>query len=331
MKKILLLGASGLLGHNVLLELIKRGFEVIAPVRSRSRLHLTQALFSNPNLKVVEAADIVAFLSAFKEGEADAIVNCAGITDMSLLRYEDYLPVNRDLCRYIVEHAERLHIATIVHVSTANTIGFGTPDSPGHEGDAMSSPFAESFYARSKREGEELLLLGAQRNPDGHIVILNPGFMVGPYDAKPSSGKLLMAAYKRRWMATPSGGKSFVHVNDVAKAVVNALSMGGNGERYLLTGRELTLRQFYTLQAQVCGYRQHIVQLPDVVVRLAGRLGDLLRRLGIATQLSTCNVRQLLVREYYSTDKSIKDLAYTLSPLEEAIKDFFCWQNEKNV
>ena len=167
--------------------------------------------------------------------------------------------------------------------------------------------------------------------PDGHIVILNPGFMVGPYDAKPSSGKLLMAAYKRRWMATPSGGKSFVHVNDVANAVVNALSMGGNGERYLLTGMELTLRQFYTLQAQVCGYRQHIVSLPDGVVRLAGRLGDLLRRLGIATQLSTCNVRQLLVREYYSTDKASKDLAYTLSPLEEAIKDFFCWQNEKNV
>ena len=106
-------------------------------------------------------------------------------------------------------------------------------------------------------------------------------------------------------------------------AAANALTMGTSGERYLLTGEEMSLRDFYALQADTCGYSQRILVLPDWLVALAGRVGDLLRWMGIRTQLSTRNVRQLMVMEYYSSSKAQRELAFAVSPIKNAIADFF--------
>ena len=76
----------------------------------------------------------------------------------------------------------------------------------------------------------------------------------------------------------------------------------------------------------MCGYRQRIYVLPDALVALAGRVGDLLRWMGVATQLSTRNVRQLMVREYYSCDKARRELDFHLTPVADAIRDFHDWR-----
>ena len=322
---ILLLGATGLLGHNVLHSLLARGHSVVALVRDGGTLP------SDPMLNVLRGSilDVAALRNA--ASGCDAIINCAGTTDMSLLHYDDYLPVNKVLVEYILQVMDEVKINTLVHVSSANTIGYGTPQSPGVESNDICAPFSASYYAQSKVEGEKILLWDAQQHPNRHIVILNPGFMVGPYDFKPSSGKLLMAAYKRPLMAAPRGGKSFVSVKDVAEAAVNALTMGCNGERYLLVGEDMTLRDFYALQAEVCGYSQRFITLPDFLVSLAGRVGDLLQWMGVRTQLSTRNVRQLMVNEYYSSDKARRDLAFVATPIRKAISDFFEWsESNKN-
>lgn len=321
---VLLLGSTGLLGHNVLHRLLERGHSVVALVRSADVL---ADVVGNPALTVVKGSllDVEALRNAARG--CDAIVNCAGTTDMSLLKYDDYLPVNKMLVEYILEVMEEEGIKTLVHTSSANTIGFGTKEKPGSEGDDICAPFSRSFYAQSKLEAEKILSWDAQQHTDRHIIILNPGFMIGAYDHKPSSGKLLLAAYQRRLMACPCGGKSFIHVNDVAEAAVNALTMGRNGERYLLTGEDMSLYDFYTLQAATCGYSQRLFVLPNWLVTIAGRVGDLLRWMGIATQLSTRNVRQLMVMEYYSSDKARRELHITLTPISIAINDFFSWNN----
>lgn len=323
--QVLLLGATGLLGNNVLRTLLDRGHSVVALVRS-DILEI-----SHPKLDIRKGSilDIVDLRNAAQG--CDAIVNCAGTTDMSLLHYDDYLPINKSLCESILEVMDELHINILVHTSTANTIGYGSPTRSGTEEDDIMPPFTSSFYAQSKLEAEKLLMWDARQHPERHITVLNPGFMIGGYDYKPSSGKLLLMGFKRRIMASPGGGKSFVHVKDVAEATVNALTMGRSGERYLLTGVNMRLKEFYALQAEVCGYRQRFIVLPDLLVALAGRLGDLLRWMGIATQLSTSNVRQLQAMEYYSCDKARRELAYSSTPIAAAIRDFFDWQETRGV
>ena len=323
--KVLLLGGSGLLGHNVLKQLLQQGHEVRALLRSflDSDTAKWPGMAERVTLFQGSLLDDAVLRSA-AEG-CDAIINCAGVTDMSLLRYADYLPINRDLCRRMVELMERQHITRLVHTSTANTIGYGTPSQPADEQAPMQPPFSRSYYGLSKREGEELLMQAARRHPDWHIIITNPGFMVGAYDTKPSSGTLLLTGFRKPLMVAPHGGKSFVHVADAATAIVNALERGQNGHRYLLTGENITLKEFYRLQAQVCGYRQRIVPLPNAVLALAGWCGDLLRLCGLRTQLSTRNVRQLMVREYYSNASASEQLSMPHIPIEQAISDFFAW------
>lgn len=321
---ILLIGATGLLGHNVLLSLLSKGHDVVAIVRKRNHFRLPEQAVASERLTIIESPNLRCQIPSF-----DAIVNCAGTTDMSLLKIEDYLPGNVDLCRDLLQLMESRRKQVFVHVSTANTIGYGTVEKPGTEKDEARSPFADSFYCRSKRLGEQLLIDYAACHPDAHIVILNPGFMVGSYDVKPSSGKLLLAGYRHRLMAAPAGGKSFVHVADVADAVVNALTMGRNGERYLLTAEDMSIAAFYRLQAEVCGYRQAIVVLPRWITDVAGRVGDLLRALGIRTQLSLCNVRQLQATEYYSYQKAASELDFTPKAINQAIMDFFNWRRNQ--
>lgn len=319
--KVLLLGGSGLLGQNVLRQLLRQRHEVIlllrptaAPLRSVAGVSVVRgSLLSDDDLQKAATG-------------CQAIVNCAGTTDMSLRRLSDYWPVNRDLCQRLVRLMERQDISILVHVSTANTIGYGLPDRWAAEDAPIQSPFNASFYARSKREGELLLTEAARRHPDWHVITINPGFIVGAYDAKPSSGQLLLAAYRRRVMVVPKGGKSFVHAADVSTAVVNALTMGCSGERYLATGDNLSLRQFYRLQARVCGYRQSCLALPNVLLLVAGWLGDVVRALGVRTQLSSCNVRQLMVREYYCCEKAQRQLQMPQTPIEQAVTDFHAWR-----
>jgi len=323
--KVLLLGATGLLGHNVALALLDKGYEVVALVRPSSRFCPPPEAADSIERVEGSLLDEDSLVSAAQG--CDAIVNCAGTTDMSLLGYEDYLPVNRDLCRHILSLMERSSIRRLVHVSTANTIGYGAPDAPADESSPMQAPFSSSFYARSKREGEELLLQAARDHADWHVVIVNPGFMVGPYDVKPSSGQLLLAAYRKPLMVAPLGGKSFIAVSDAAVATVNAIMDGVSGSRYLLTGENASIRDFYALQKAEMGYRQCLLVLPGFLVSMAGFLGDMLRALHIRTQLSSVNVRQLMVREYYSNDRARRDLQLPQTPLATAVRQFFEWRS----
>ena len=326
--KVLLLGATGLLGHNVLRALQQRGHEPVLLVRHKNALR-TEAGGS----RLIEGSllDEATLLQA--ANGCEAVINCAGTTDMSLLHYDDYLPVNRDLCRMLIQVTDQLGIKVLVHVSTVNTIGYGTAEMPADESVPMRPPFLGSYYADSKKEGEQLILEAARSRTEAHLIVLNPGFMIGAYVAKPSSGRLLLAGYRKPLMPTPNGGKSFVHVQDVAEAAVNALTMGRNGERYIVvnSSASMSIGDFYRLQAQTMNYRQHTMALPDGMVRVAGWLGDALRALHIKTQLSTRNVRQLLVHEHYDNGKARRELQLHETPIATAVNDFFEWYKTNKI
>lgn len=311
---VLLLGATGLLGRNVLNLLLERGIQARAVVRSSLPVE---------GLDVVKGSvlDKATFLKA-ADG-CSAILNCAGTTDMTLPREKDFLPMNRDLPALLCEVAQEKDIPVLIHVSTANTIAYGTAEHPSDESAPIGLLYSRSPYAVSKKAGEAALEAFAKAHPEKRVVVVNPGFLVGPFDAKPSSGQLLLAGWRKPLMVVPRGGKSFLHVRDAATALVNALEKGEG--RYLLTGEMLLLKDFYALQAQVCGYKQRIITLPDGLVHAVGWLGDLLMKLGIKVSFYSRNLNQLLVEEWYNCSRARAELDYPQTPVSEAIADFFRW------
>lgn len=325
--KVLLTGASGLLGHNVLCRLAAEGHRVVAPLRHRAALRMelpdgTEAVASDYSL---------ASLTALAWG-CEAVVNCAGTTAMHLRHESDYEAANVELPHRLVQAMEAAGVRRMVHVSTVNTIGYGTASHAADETAPMQEPFASSLYARSKRRGEQVVLEAAARHRDWHVVVVCPGFMLGPWDAKPSSGRMLLAAYKRPLMAAPRGGKAFVDVRDVAGAVVAALTGGEHGARYaaVSSSGQMSIKALYELQAATMGYRQRVVVLPTALLRASGAVGDALRWLGTATELCSNNMRQLTVHEHYDNRRAVEDLGMAETPLEVSIRDFHRWRQQEN-
>jgi dihydroflavonol-4-reductase len=323
--KVLVTGANGLLGHHVVFELVKRQYDVRVIVRNTENIHFDVA---KTDVYVGNFTDYKSLKQA--AAGCDAIIHIAAVTATHLLHYDDYSKINVEGSRLVLKVAEELNINRIVYVSSANTIGFGTEQEPADECFNIEFPFTESFYAQSKVASEQLFV-EASKLPDMHVVIINPTFMIGSYDTKPSSGKLMLMGYKKRLMLVPKGGKNFVSAHDVAVSIYNALVEGQTGKRYLASGINLSFKEFYSLQSQIENYRQHIIELPDFILILAGKAGDLLRKAGIATEVCSMNLRQLMIKEYYRNSKAKAELHLPETDLKIAIKEAIDWFKNHNM
>jgi nucleoside-diphosphate-sugar epimerase len=320
--KVLVTGANGLLGHQVVFELQKRQLQVHIIVRSIRNIH-----FDLKSVEVFEGNfDNPETLKKAAEG-CDAIIHIAAVTATNLLHYENYSKINVDASAQIIRVANELNITKLVFISTANTIGFGAENELADEKQPIQFPFSESFYARSKVEAEKLFV-AASLLPNRHVIIINPTFMIGAYDTKPSSGKLMLMGYRKPLMFAPKGGKNFVFVTDVAVAICNALTQGKNGERYLAAGVNLSFKEFYQLQKQAGNYVQVLIQLPDFLLITIGKIGDLIRKFGVKTELCSMNLRQLMVQERYSNAKATSELSMPQTDLKIAIAEAIRWFRE---
>jgi dihydroflavonol-4-reductase len=317
--KVLVTGSNGLLGHHVVMELLKRQHAVSIIVRSGKNIYF--------DLNSVEV-----FIGNFSDYESlkkaaagcDAIIHIAAVTATNLLKYENYSSINVEGSTTVINVANELKINRIVYVSSANTVGFGNEQQLANERFNIEFPFTKSHYALSKVASEKLFV-EASTQPEKHIVIINPTFMIGAFDTKPSSGKLMLMGFNKRLMIAPKGGKNFVPVNNVAVAICNALTLGINGERYLVSGVNLSFKEFYSLQKQIGNYSQKIIEIPDLILILMGKIGDLFRQSGIKSELCSMNIRQLIIREYYTNLKAKSELNLPETDLKIAIKEAIDW------
>ena len=316
---ILVTGANGLLGHHVINMLLMQQHSVNIIVRSKRNIY-----FDLKKVQIFEGNfyDHKTLKNAAQN--CDAIIHIAAITATDLLYYDDYRKINVEGTEQIISVADKLNINNLVYVSTANTVGFGTKDRHSDENSPIEFPFTKSFYARSKVESEKLIT-EASKKANRRFLIINPTFMIGAMDTKPSSGKLMLMGYKKPIMFVPRGGKNFVSVAAVATVVCNALTQGKNGERYLASGVNMSFTEFYKLQSEVADYQQKIIEIPSVFLEIAGKAGDLLRLFGIKTDVCSMNLNQLIIQEYYSNNKAKKELKMPETDLKTAIKEAVDW------
>jgi len=318
--KVLVTGANGLLASNLVRELLHSGYEVRGIVRESSNLlslkKVDVELFKG---EITNPADV---RKAF--AGCEVVVHAAANTSQWPTNFEAYKKTNVDATQMILDEAVRRGVGKFIFVSSANAFDPGTKDVPGNE----ESPFSmagKSGYMLSKQVAQELVL-GEFRRSGLPAVVVNPTFMLGKYDAKPSSGQIILMAHQKSLMAYPSGGKNFVHVADVARGIVNAISMGTAGECYLLVGENLSYREFFEKLRLVHGHPQKLARIPRVAIRLAGYLGSLYETLsGKPAKLNSVNARLLCTDNYYSPDKAIRELNMPQTPISQAIEDALEW------
>lgn len=316
--KILVTGANSLLGTNAIKELLHQSHEVIGLLRNKNCF----ALPKHNHLQLFECDYCNDKELNSRVKDCDIIVHIAGETSHALLGYDDYIKTNIILTQKLIDAAIQFKVKRFIFISSANTIGHGTADDPGNETRIIKKPFVNSYYAQSKLEAQNLVLSVKDKID---VVVLNPTFVLGAYDSKPSSGKIIMIGYKKQLVFCPPGGKNIVNATDVAKAIIASIKFGQNGEMYLIAYKNISYRNFYKKMAQLNKYKTVCITVPKFVLLILGKFGDLLRWFGLQTQNSSNNAQIVCTKNYYSNKKSITELKMNYTSINYGILDAIAW------
>lgn len=324
LEKIFITGADGLLGSNTVRELLNRNYTVKALIQKGSKSRTLEGL----DIEFVEG-DLLDKKGLVEHVKGcDAIIHIAALTNVWPIRHEIYYKVNVDGTMNLVEAALENKIKRFVFISSASAFGYGQKSSPGDE---TTPTMAKNFgldYVDSKLLAQEKVLQAVQKQKLPAIIV-NPTFMIGPYDSKPSSGAMILAVAKQELKMITTGGKNWVYVNDVAHAICNALTMGRIGEMYILGNENLSYKEATGIIAQAAGVKPPSLKVPSFLVKLAGRAGSLMGKIsGKAPKISYPVAKISLIDQYYSVAKARKELNLPATPIQTAVEDAIQWFKE---
>jgi dihydroflavonol-4-reductase len=324
MKKVLITGANGFLGIHLAREFFRLGYQIKIFVRpgadlrglAQIPLEISYGRIDNPEQvsQAVQGCQIV--------------IHAASITDQWGIGFEEYERINFKGTRNIVEACLQHQVKKMIHVSTANTIEPGTKKQPATELNGFSLFKANSGYINTKYLAQQYVLeqVQARQLP---AIIVNPTFIIGPFDLKPSSGKLLLYGLNKKLLLYPPGGKNFVYVQDVCQGIINALAIGKAGNCYLLAGHNLTYGEFFRLLNTISKARPVMIKIPALLLKLAGMMGSLKGMItGKAGKLTYSSAWLLCLDNYYSGKKSETELLVQYTPMEKAVTQAWTWFKE---
>jgi dihydroflavonol-4-reductase len=320
---VLVTGSTGLLGANVVRALLARDYQV--KVLARESNHLK--VLDNLNLSIM-LGDVTAIDDVVDAAQGcDIIIHIAADTNQHYTELSEYDDVNIGSVKHVINAAARREVAKVIYVSSAAVFGFGSKEQPGKESDAIKPPSSNSLYIRSKAAGQQLILEAAEKSQIDYVVV-NPSFMLGAYDSKPSSGQIVKMSYRKRFVFVPPGGKNFVHVKDVATGICNAIEYGKNGECYLLGNENLTYDEFFKLIGKSSGFKSIYIPLPAALLKICGFVSSVFSKLGFRSSFNWINANILCEGNYYSNKKAVKELNMPLTPVDVAVEDAISWFKE---
>lgn len=319
--KILVTGANGLLGSNVARELYKAGEDV----KLFLRLSSDQRGVADLPCEIFYG-DVTSYEQVEKAvKECDAIVHAASTTSIVPMDFSFYETINVKGTENVVRAALKFGNKRLVYVSTANAFGPGSKQNPGTELSEFSLFQYNSGYINSKYIAQQYVLEAVEKH-GLNAVVVNPTFIVGPYDAKPSSGKLLLYGLRNNLVWCPPGGKNFVHVRDVALGIYQALQKGVNGQCYLLAGENLSYKEFFSLLQQVAGKKKRTLALPRSLVTGAGIASGIWGTISRQKmEMNRTNARLACLENYYCGKKARSAFQLKVTPIREGIEEALKW------
>ena len=322
--RVLITGANGFLSGHIIHELMRSGYVVRAMMRSGAKSPVTSGLkIETVYGNITNKTDCEMAVRG-----CDVVIHAAAETNQSYRRSKDYYPVNVEATANIIEAVATEKCKRLIFVSTANTMGFGTLVIPGNENTPVSPLFLKSGYARSKLLAQELVLK-AVKAKEIDAVVVNPTFMIGPIDHNPHSGRIFNMILSKKFVICPPGGKNFVDVRDAARAIVSAIKNGRSGECYLISGENLTFRDFFLKIILLSGQKTRIISIPRYLLLLFGLWGSIFQYLGLPAELSYTNARILCVFNYFDNSKAVRHLGLSCSSINKIIMDYLSWRMDE--
>jgi dihydroflavonol-4-reductase len=325
--KVLVTGADGMLGNNIVRELVARGCSVCCFIeRTRDGDTLRELPVQLVKGDICNPDDLEPL---FREN--DYVIHTAGVTAMWPARSEVSWEINYRAVQLLVRLSKEHDIKRFIHIGTATSFGHGPKHDPGDENRPYSNHVFRLDYQDTKFRAQEYLLK-EYREHQFPVIILNPTFMIGKYDNGNSSNKMILYIYKRKIPGFSPGGKNYVHVRDVAYAAANALSMGTLGQCYITGGRNLSYQESFRIIAETLDVKPPGMKFPRFISVSFGALQSAIASItGRPPAVSYRMARIGCEGCYYSPEKAIRELRMPQTPIEEGIRESIEWFRERGM
>lgn len=320
----LVTGASGFLGSHVARLLAERGDRVRVLVRPSSDLRAVRDL---PVERVTGDLRDAASLDRALAG-VDSVFHVAADYRLWAADPAEIYESNVGGTRNLLAAAQRAGVRRFIYTSSVATVAVHRPGRlPDEDVDSRLDEMI-GHYKRSKFMAEQEALRAAAEGAP--VVVVNPTTPVGPGDWKPTpTGKLIVDFLNGRMPAYVETGLNVVPVEDAARGHLLAAERGAIGRRYILGGRNMTMREILEALAQATGRSAPRVRLPHAVA-MAAAYADTAwsRMLGRAPRIPIDGVRMSRHRMFVDATRAARELNFTAGPAEEALARAVRWYEE---
>ncbi len=319
----LVTGATGFVGSAVARKLIARGHDVRVLARPESNRRNLEEL----KVEIVEGnLNDRASLERAARG-CDSLFHVAADYRLWSPRPQELIDTNVAGSRNIVLAAAEAGVKRIVYTSSVAVLGKTKDASPADEETPVSVGDMIGAYKTSKfLAEEEVRKLIAAHGLD--CVIVNPSTPIGPRDIKPTpTGRVVVEAASGRMPAFVDTGLNIAHVDDVAEGHMLAFDKGRAGERYVLGGENMSLREILTAIALIVGRNPPKISLPHDAVLPFAHVAELIARhiTGKEPFTTVDGINQARRKMFFSSTKAERALGYRARPAIDALRDAIDW------
>jgi dihydroflavonol-4-reductase len=269
--KVLVTGGNGFIGSVVVRTLVAEGHVVRCLLRTTSQ---TDRLAGTDYDRVLGDVRDAASVDAALEG-CDAVIHMASLSAWDQIDSPLMDEVVVGGTRNVLAAAKARPGTTVVFVSSILAVNGSSKPHEFDESAEWTLPDRRLKYSRCKRQAEAMCRGAVAEGVP--VVIVNPGEVYGPNDTALITACNLIDFAKSKPVLVCNGGTSIVYVDDVALAIVRALERGRSGERYILGGDNLTVKELASLCLQLLGQRKRIVRVPNSVIKALTAVATRLR------------------------------------------------------
>ncbi|TWU41483.1 dTDP-glucose 4,6-dehydratase [Novipirellula aureliae] len=320
--RVFVTGGTGLLGNNVLRQLEAAGHESVALVRQPPE----SKVFAGLSTRLVHGDLFSEETIDRAVADCDAVVHSAALIHLGWTRLAESMRINRDGTKAIVDACIK-YDRKLLHVGTVDSIAIGSKRAPANESTPMTSSTQNipCSYVVSKKASVETVLDGVRRGLRATIV--HPGFMLGPWDWKPSSGRMIVEVSKAWRPFAPRGGASVCDVRDVAAAVIAGIEHASqDGRQYILGGHNITYFQLWKEITRRTGTRGPVTPTGPLALWVAGIVGDFKTRItNRESDINSAAIRMSSLFHWYDSSRAENELGYQIRGLEETLDDAIQW------
>lgn len=325
--KILVTGATGFLGHWTVTRLCQEGHEVFALVRKSSALEE----FKNLGVKGI-LGDVVDRKSVFDAlKNMDGVFHLAGLVAYTPQERQSMIQVNYHGTKNIVDACIELKISRLLHVSSVCAVGASfSPKIILDEKSKFNLRHLHLGYFDTKHAAESYVRR-AVRLKKLSAVIVNPATIYGAMDSKKGSRTTQLKVAQGIFPFYTSGGVNVVAVEDVVEGMWSAWQIGREGERYILGGENILIKDLFIKIAKAARVEPPKIYMPNFALTLLGSLGDQLARFGKKPPINSESAWTSKLYHWFSNEKAKRDLGFKARAADIAIENSIRWSKENNL